>query len=68
MVYDIESEFDGDKCCNFDSPMLCVTLKCSCGEYSKVISRCHVDIDGAKCIVVNNNVGMARKVITCTMV
>ena len=32
LCYDIESEFDGGAYCHYNSPMLCVTLVCSCGS------------------------------------
>lgn len=41
MAYDIESEFAGPAKTTISSPILCVSLKCTCG-YEHIVSRCKI--------------------------
>jgi DNA polymerase elongation subunit (family B) len=63
MAYDIEAEYDGYQYSNIHSPILCVTLMCSCGKFTKVVSRDVVDIEGVDCIVAHSNEQIAKIVI-----
>jgi DNA polymerase elongation subunit (family B) len=67
LSYDLEVEFDGKGACNLGAPILCATLKCSCGNYCHVVSRSRVEIEGVTCSVVDDNESMAVEVISRIM-
>ena len=59
LCYDIEAEYAGPAYCNHDSPILCISLVCSCG-YRQSISRRDIRLSPVTCHVRSSNREMAE--------
>ena len=62
MAYDIEEAYNGEVECNVYNEILCVTMKCSFGQFNIVVSRAPVHIEGVECVIKVTNKSITHAV------
>ena len=64
IAYDMEVAYDGEEQCNVGNDILCVTVKCSCKCFTRVITRAETHIEGVECVTKTTNEEIARATIS----